>query len=84
MQHILERHSPEYWDGGTKAIQTFLRPGTTISDVQNVVGDVLTQNRQLIAAQTDQFSGRLVGQSGGLNYQISIAAGRVVQLYVIP
>lgn len=48
MKHILERHHPEFWNGSVKETQSFLNGDLTITDIQNIVGEVISQNRQKI------------------------------------
>ncbi len=84
MRHILERHSPEYWDGSTKTAQTFFRSGTTPENIQNIVSDVLRQNRNVMTSILDSYERSLVGNSGGANYQISIYQGRITSVVPLP
>ena len=84
MRHILERHAPEYWDGSSKSSQTFFEPGTTLEDIQDVVRDVLGQNRDAIIAEPNAYEWELTGTSGGRSYGLSTYQGRVTQVYPMP
>ena len=44
MSHILQRHHPDYWDGSTKATQSFFDKSMSIGDVEGAVGAVMRQN----------------------------------------
>ena len=80
MRHILERHAPEYWNGETKRTQTFLPRGTTTAQIQQMVGDVLGQNRDAIIAEPSESDWDLFGTSGGVRYNVTTYQGRVARL----
>ena len=80
MTHIMERHSQEYWLGDSTLNQSFFRPNTTPSDIQSIVGDIISQNRSSIVSRPDLFQRNIFGNSGGLNYRVTIYQGRVTSL----
>lgn len=84
MRHILERHAPEYRDGSAKGSQTFFEPGATVDEIQDVVGDVLGQNRDTIIAEPSEYDWKLTGTSRGRLYRLSTYQGRVTQVYPVP
>ncbi|EHR52036.1 Protein of unknown function (DUF1557) [Saccharomonospora marina XMU15] len=80
LSHILQRHHPSYWDGTTKARQTFFDDSMSIADVENAIGAVARQNRdQLIniGAGTRQVQGTV----DGIDYVLGVSGGRIRQFY---
>ncbi|MGG2015014.1 hypothetical protein [Bacillus sp. S10(2024)] len=56
MKHVLDRHHPDHWDGSVKKEQSFLNKDLSISDIQNIAGDVIRQNRDMIISKgTKEF-----------------------------
>ena len=84
MRHILARHSLEYWDGSVSKTQSFFRPGMSIDQIQDVIGDVLSQNRESIIADPSEHEWRLSGTSAGVRYDLSTYQSRIAQLVPLP
>ncbi|GDY32629.1 hypothetical protein GTS_42620 [Gandjariella thermophila] len=81
MRHILTRHHPDYWDGSTKAQQTFFDKGTSISDVENTISQVLSQNRDTLIQQGSNGMYQIEGVVDGREYVLGINRGHVGQFY---
>lgn len=82
MKHILERHHPEYWNGTTKANQTFFGKKTTVADIEKIIKSVLNQNATSLRAGVKD--GQLSGTVNGARYTLGLSNGRVGQLYPNP
>jgi RHS repeat-associated protein len=82
IKHILERHHPDYWDGTTKDVQTFLDPALGVDDIRRIVGEVMRQNGSRLAvegAANQRF--QIQGTVDGVRYVVGLNRGRVGQLY---
>ena len=49
MKQIPKRHHPEFWDGSVKTKQSFQDGKLLISNIQDIVGGIITQNRDIIS-----------------------------------
>ena len=81
--HILERHHPAFWDGSTKATQTFFDDALTVSDVQSAIGSVARQNREALIDIGAGF-GQVRGVVNGQEYILGVSNGRIGQFYPVP
>ncbi|GGY05850.1 hypothetical protein GCM10011289_05330 [Paludibacterium paludis] len=81
LKHVLERHHPGYWGGEAKSVQTFLDPKMTIVDVQNVIKEVMAQNRELLSSMHPYDTKQINGKVGGVEYVLGLRRGRIGQLY---
>ncbi|WP_442801821.1 hypothetical protein [Serratia rubidaea] len=81
MKHILERHHPEYWNGSTKAQQSFLSERMSINDVSDAVSDIMKQNRDVLINRGSQGMYQIKGIHDGIEYTLGLNKGRVGQLY---
>ena len=84
MQHILERHAPDYWNGREARTQTFLPRKMSIGEIQDIVGDVLSQNRDKIIADQNEFGWDLAGTRNGVRYNVTTYKGRITRLVPLP
>jgi hypothetical protein len=84
MQHILEGHHPNFFNGEFGRTQAFLPRSTTTGQIESMVEQILTQNRdRVIAIGAGQDN--VFGIIGGVRYQITLDAGRVVRFFpVVP
>lgn len=81
MAHILERHHPQYWDGSVKGDQSFLDSRMTISDIQDAIRAVMSQNRDLLIKRGTHRLYRMTGTYGGRTYVLGVTDGRIGQFY---
>ncbi|MCA4825772.1 MAG: RHS repeat-associated core domain-containing protein, partial [Serratia rubidaea] len=81
MKHILERHHPEYWNGSTKAQQSFLSERMSINDVSDAVSDIMKQNRDVLINRGSQGMYQIKGIHDGVEYTLGLNKGRVGQFY---
>ena len=81
MAHILERHSPEFWDGSVKATQTFFDKGTSIGSIQDTISSVLGQNREVLANSPMNSAYQVTGTVNGKDYVLGINRGHIAQFY---
>ncbi|HEX4724173.1 MAG TPA: RHS repeat-associated core domain-containing protein [Pseudonocardiaceae bacterium] len=81
MAHILERHSPEFWDGSVKPTQTFFDQGTSIGSIQDNISSVLGQNRDAIISNPSNSVYQVTGTVNGRDYVLGINRGHVAQFY---
>lgn len=79
MTHILSRHHPTYWDGSTKAQQTFFDKNMSISDIENAIKSVLGQNAS--ALRNGKKDGQIEGTVNGKGYILGLRNGVVGQFY---
>lgn len=80
LRHVLVRHHPDFWDGSVKTTQTFLPKGMSVAEVEEVVAEVLKQNRDVVIAKgPDRF--QLQGVVDGRWYRIGLRDGHVRQVY---
>ena len=84
MQHILERHAPDDWNGSEAQTQTFLPRKTSIGEIQDIAGDVLSQNRDRIVADQNEFGWDLLGTRNGVRYNMTTYKGRITRLVPLP
>ncbi|MEU7088018.1 hypothetical protein [Streptomyces achromogenes] len=83
MQHILTRHHPKYWDGSTKKDQSFLDSRMSVKDVESAIGEVLRQNREILAQRGSSWILPLRGKVDGVRYALGLNRGRVGQFYPV-
>ena len=81
MKHILQRHHPEYWDGSVKSKQSFLDVKLSIEDIQYIIGDIISQNRESIIIKGTNGMYQVEGKVDGLDYVLGFNNGRIGQLY---
>jgi hypothetical protein len=81
LTHILERHHPEFWDGSTKASQSFFDKNMSIGDVQNAIGAVLRQNRDTLISRGSRGMYQIQGSYGGADYVLGLNNGHIGQFY---
>jgi RHS repeat-associated protein len=81
MAHILERHSPEFWDGSVKATQSFFPAGTSIGTIQDTISDVLGQNRDTLISKSSNSLYQVTGTVDGTDYVLGINRGHIAQFY---
>jgi RHS repeat-associated protein len=84
MKHILERHHPEYWNGTLRSQQTFLDPSLEVDEVADIAENVLQQNRSRLIERGNVGAYPVVGEVGGVKYQVGINNGRIAQMFPIP
>ncbi len=81
MKHVLTRHHPDFWDGSVKAKQSFFDGKLSISDIQRIAGEVITQNRGIISQKGTNGMYQIEGVVDGIDYVVGINNGRIGQLY---
>ncbi|MDC2864220.1 hypothetical protein [Bacillus sp. BP-3] len=81
MKHVLDRHHPDHWDGSVKKEQSFLNKDLSISDIQNIAGDVIRQNRDMIISKGTKGMYQIEGKVDGITFIVGFKNGRVAQLY---
>ncbi|WP_396021641.1 hypothetical protein [Bacillus cereus group sp. BfR-BA-01380] len=81
MKHVLERHHSDYWNGSVKAEQSFLNKDLSISDIQNIAGEVISQNRDIIISKGTRGMYQIEGKVDGITYIVGFKNGRIGQLY---
>lgn len=82
LNHILERHHPLFWNGKSKATQSFFGVKTTVDDIISMVRDVMQQNRELILQKGTNGMYQLIGEVNGKNVVIGIDNGLIGQFYI--
>jgi RHS repeat-associated protein len=80
MKHILERHHPKYWNGTTKATQTFLPRSWTTGDIESAVLAVLNQNRGRLGNGAPRY-GQISGTYGGYKFTLGFNNYHIYQFY---
>ena len=82
VEHIFQRHHPDFWDGSEKAMQSFLPSNWKISDVENAIVSVMKQNRDKLANRTSN-SGmfQIHGTYNGMKITVGFKDGKVGQFY---
>jgi hypothetical protein len=81
MKHVLERHHPGYWDGSVKAEQSFLNKNLSIDDIQNIAGEVISKNRDIIISKGTRGMYQIEGEVDGITYVVGFKNGRIGQIY---
>ncbi|NBD09735.1 hypothetical protein [Corallococcus silvisoli] len=81
LQHILERHHPRYWNGTTKAAQSFFGAKMNFEDVIRSIEAVLQQNRERMVGRGTRGMYQLTGVVDGVEYILGLNQGRVGQFY---
>jgi hypothetical protein len=81
LKHILERHHLQYLAGETKASQSFFNGGQGIQEIQDLVGQVMQQNREILANMKVNSMKQVTGTVGGVTYVLGLNKGRVGQFY---
>ncbi|WP_375755335.1 hypothetical protein [Corallococcus exercitus] len=81
LQHILERHHPRYWNGTTKASQSFFGAKMGFEDVIRAIEAVLQQNRERMVGRGTRGMYQLRGTVDGVEYILGLNQGRVGQFY---
>ncbi|MDN4526130.1 pre-toxin TG domain-containing protein [Fictibacillus fluitans] len=66
MKHILSRHHPEFWDGSTKAKQSFLNKNMSIDEVADAIESVMNQNREILIKNGATSSYQIKGSYNGI------------------
>ncbi|WP_199557178.1 hypothetical protein [Serratia sp. FGI94] len=70
-----------YWNGSTKAQQSFLSERMSINDVSDAVSDIMKQNRDILINRGSQGMYQIKGIHDGVEYTLGLNKGRVGQLY---
>ncbi len=83
MSHILERHHPNFWNGESKAMQSFFSKKMSTSDIQHLVREVIKQNRNKLQKLGANSMGSVRGVVNGVEYQLGINKGRIGQFFPI-
>jgi len=81
VEHILQRHSREFWEGSVKAEQSFLPAGFGADELVDVIRDVLRKNEAEVARIGAGYGALPLTQSHGLTWQLGLNGGHVGQLY---
>ncbi|GAA1980020.1 hypothetical protein GCM10009718_16090 [Isoptericola halotolerans] len=81
MKHILTRHHPKYWTGGSKATQTFFNPNMSVTQVRSLVHGAMKQWPATLKSRGTNQRISLSGTYDGVKYKMVIDKGRVVQFY---
>jgi hypothetical protein len=81
MQHFLERHHPNFWDGKEKQKQTFFEPKMSINDIAEALEAVLQQNQETLIKKGSQSIYQIKGNHNGVEYVLGVNIGRIGQFY---
>ena len=80
LKYILERHHPDFWNGVSKKVQTFLPKNMTVQDIEKAIGEVLKQNREkILNAGTN--TGQYKGMVNGVERTVGLSNGKIGQFY---
>ena len=82
MKHILERHHPAFWAGGTKPTQTFLALKTSVKDIEYTIQEVIAQNRDALSNITALPKKQIEGVIDGVRYVVGFTKGKINQFYI--
>jgi hypothetical protein len=83
LKHILERHHPSFWDGTTRASQSFFPKNMSVYEIENAISEVLKQNPARIGEIGANGIGPMTGVVNGVRYQLGLNRGRIGQFYPI-
>ena len=82
MEHILVRHHPLFWNGTIKSGQSFFSRNMSVGSIDNIIIQVIDQNRAAISKTTSATGFRqYVGEWNKIKYKIGIDKGVVTQFY---
>jgi RHS repeat-associated protein len=81
LKHILERHHLSFWNGTSKAKQSFFSANMSIESVQSAISSVLKQNRATLSQKGTRGMYQVEGSYNGVNYILGVNRGRVGQFY---
>ncbi|MER5319050.1 polymorphic toxin-type HINT domain-containing protein [Streptosporangium roseum] len=84
MKHFLTRHHPKYWDGSTKASQSFFDAGMSVSDIEDAIKQVMQQNRATLTRRGGRGKYQISGTVKGTKYVLGLNHGRIGQFYPVP
>ena len=83
LKHILERHHPSFWNGTTKASQSFFPKNMSVSEIEHAITEVLKQNPTRIGEIGANGIGQMTGVVNGVRYQLGLNRGRIGQFFPI-
>ena len=81
MNHILERHHPNFWDGSVNKTQSFLNKNMSIDDVSDAIHDVMKQNRNTLINKGTTGMYQITGTVNGVDYVVGFKNGKAGQFY---
>jgi hypothetical protein len=84
MRHILERHHPNFWNETVKSAQTFFDSRMTLSDIEDVISGILSQNRSRVTEIGANGIGSISGVVNGVRYQLGLNRSLIGQLFPTP
>ncbi|MEM5625503.1 hypothetical protein AAHB47_12880 [Bacillus wiedmannii] len=65
----------------SKKEQSFLNKDLSISDIQNIAGEVISKNRDTIISKGTKGMYQIEGKVDGITYIVGFKNGRIGQLY---
>jgi hypothetical protein len=83
LKHILERHHPNFWNGTTKATQSFFPKNMSVDEIRSGIGEVLKQNAARVGQIGSNGVGQIEGTVNGIRYVLGLNRGRVGQFYPV-
>ncbi|MEV1172526.1 LamG-like jellyroll fold domain-containing protein [Nonomuraea sp. NPDC049784] len=83
MAHILARHHPKYWDGSVKSSQSFFDGKMSISDIENIIMQVMQANRSTLLQRGSRGMYQISAEVNGMKYVLGLNNGRVGQFYPV-
>lgn len=81
MEHILLRHHPNFWDGSTKASQTFFNRRLSVDDIGNLIRQTLEANRERIIREGANGAYQITHEIEGTTYVLGVTRGHIGQFY---
>jgi hypothetical protein len=82
LKHILERHHPLYWNGTNATIQTFFDKKITISEIIDIIKQVVKQNRNTVLKKGNMGKYQVEAIIKNTRYIVGFDNGRIGQFYI--
>ena len=81
MKHILERHSPDFWNGSIKAEQSFLPYKMKISEIEERIYTIMESNKENLI-EIGSKRGQVELLIDGKKNVVGVKYGRIGQFYI--
>ncbi|WP_218080445.1 hypothetical protein [Anthocerotibacter panamensis] len=81
IEHILERHHPEFRRTKSKDIQTFFDREMTVDEILEAIGIILSQNRDKLLHSGENFVGQIDGFYRNSRYVLGLNKGKIGQFF---
>ncbi len=82
MNHILTRHHPKYWDGSSKAKQSFFPKDMTIKEIEDAATGVALKHRDELK-RIGRGRGQVRATVDGREYVLGVSGGKIRQFYPV-